>query len=167
MDAQDERPPNEEHGDQAELNDFGKVAFHFLKFGQNATNNMSKTFGDMTLEQWIRIVIIVGAYLLLRPHIMTFLGKKHVDKMVKEDNKAKAEISPNQLRGAKSHPMLGDEDDEDDDEDDEDLGQGTGANWGSKARTRQRVMLKKLMEAEQRRKEEEDSDEDIADLLID
>ena len=167
MSAQAEQPQagRADEGEQAELNDFGKLAFHFLKFGQNATDNMSKAFGDMTLEQWIRIVIIVGAYLLLRPHIMKLMNRAHVNKMVRDDNKAKAEISPNELRGGKSHPMFGDA--EGDDDEDEDEAQASGADWGAKARTRQRAMLKQLMEAEERRRAEEESDEEIADLLVD
>lgn len=148
-----------EQGDKAELNDFGKITLAFLKFGQNATHNLSQVFEEMTLREWIRLVMIVGAYLLLRPYAQQYLGKKSIESMEKENAKQKAKISPNELRGAKA-PM-----EEEDDDDDE--AETTGAAWGEKARTRQRYLLKSLLEAEERRKQEEEDDKDIADLLED
>lgn len=146
-----------EQGDQAELNDFGRVAFWFLKYGQNATNNLSQVFTEMTPKEWIRLVIIVGAYMLLRPYVTKYLGKKQVEAMEREEAKEKAKISPNELRGGKVSI---------DDDDDEAETSGAAA-WGEKARTRQRTMLKQMIEAEERRKQEEEDDKDIEDLLED
>ncbi|KAG9255356.1 trafficking PGA2-domain-containing protein [Emericellopsis atlantica] len=161
MSSHEEQPP----ADQTELNDFGKLTYQFLKFGQNASSNVSNAFNDMTLQQWLRLVVIVGAYLLLRPYVTTYLGKRQVESMEKQDKaeKEKAKISPNQLRGEEAGPY-----EEEVDDDEAEAAEATGASgWGAKARTRQRVMLKKMLEAEEKRRWEEEEDEDIADLLED
>lgn len=157
MDPETEQPQAEQT-EQAQLNDFGKIAFHFLKYGQNATNNLKGVFSEMTPQEWIRLIAIVGAYLLLRPYAMKWLGKRQVESMEKQEAEEKAKLSPNDLRDGTKLP-----EDEDDDED----GETSATDWGSRARTRQRTMLKQLLEAEERRKQEEDDDKDIADLLED
>lgn len=157
MDAQrEDQQPNE--ADQAELNDFGKIAVQFLKYGQNASNNLQAVFTEMSVQQWLRLVIVVGGYILLRQQAIKYMSRKKVDSMEDEDAKAKAELSPNQLRGEKGPVEIGDVDDE---------GEGTASDWGANARVRQRKMLKHLMEAEERRRQDEEDDKDIADLLED
>ncbi|KFH47583.1 Processing of GAS1 and ALP protein-like protein [Hapsidospora chrysogenum ATCC 11550] len=164
MDAEHDQHRSEE-AEQAELNDFGKITYQFLKFGQNATNNLSQMFNDMTAKEWIRLVIVVGSYLLLRPYVQKYFSKKQVEAMEKADAKEKAEalekakISPNDLRGVKSNKDVADDSD--------DEAETSGAAWGQKARTRQRVMLKQMLEAEERRKQEEEEDKEIEDLLED
>ncbi|KAI8657505.1 hypothetical protein NCS57_01128700 [Fusarium keratoplasticum] len=144
--------------DDIELNALGKFTAQFLQYGANASNNLSNTFNNMTMQSWIRLVVIVGGYMLLRPYMMKFVTKGAVKKMEEEDEREqrKAQISPNELRG------LVEEEPEIDEE-----GDGTGADWGQKARVRQRTMLKNLLEAEEQRRLEEEEDKDIADLLED
>jgi hypothetical protein len=142
---------------QPELEDLGKVASSFIT---KASNSISQGFNNMTTEGWIRLTVVVGGYLLLRPYIMRFLGTMQVDEMERQDAKSKAEISPSQLRGE----TIGGESLEEYEEDD---GEATGSTWGQRARTRQRVMLKNLMEAAERQRQEEEDDKDIADLLED
>lgn len=77
------------------------------------------------------------------------------DKKFAEEQVAK--MSPNDLRG------LGSVEEEDVDADEGN--DGSKANWGSKARVRQRKTLRKILEAEEQRRYEEESDEDIKDLL--
>ncbi|RMJ04840.1 hypothetical protein BHE90_013498 [Fusarium euwallaceae] len=144
--------------DDIELNALGKFTAQFLQYGANASNNLSNTFNNMTMQSWIRLVVIVGGYMLLRPYMMKFVTKGAVRKMEEEDEREqrKAQISPNELRG------LVEEEPEIDEE-----GDGTGADWGQKARVRQRTMLKNMLEAEEQRRLEEEEDKDIADLLED
>lgn len=125
------------------------------------TNNVGASFSNMTLQQWIRLVAIVGAYCLLRPYIIK-MGAKHQEK---EFEKAQqAEITPNELRGELGIP-------EDSDSDDDDTeGKTTAADWGKKARRRQRNMIKQLLDAEEKRLQEtidEQEDKDIEEFLID
>ncbi|KAJ4187947.1 Hypothetical protein NCS54_01138300 [Fusarium falciforme] len=144
--------------DDIELNALGKFTAQFLQYGANASNNLSNTFNNMTMQSWIRLVVIVGGYMLLRPYMMKFVTKGAVKKMEEEDEREqrKAQISPNELRGlAEEEPEIDEE------------GDGTGADWGQKARVRQRTMLKNLLEAEEQRRLEEEEDKDIADLLED
>lgn len=159
----DSQTGNQQPGeaDQAELNDFGKVAYRFLRYGQSATNNLSNVFSEMTIQQWIRLVIVVGGYMLIRPYAIKYLGKKKIEEWQEEDEKEKAKISPNQLRGEKGPIELGDSDEE---------GEGTASDWGHAARLRQRKMVKKLLEVNEEQKrqlQEDDDDKDIAEFLED
>lgn len=154
----DEQPQGQDH-----LNDFGKIAFQFVKYGQNATNNIAQVFNDMTPKEWIRLVAIVGAYLLIRPYVLKHATKKNVERMEKEskEREEQAKISPNELRGGKKAIDGDDSDDE---------GESSTTDWGAKARTRQRTLIKRLMKAEEERKQElqdDEDDRDIADLLED
>src|SRR5688572_16608049 len=137
----------------AELNDFGRIAFKFVEYGSNATRNLQDTFGNMTVHHWLRLVVIVGGYVLLRPQIMKFMGRNATKEMEKRDAMeqaaAKAKVSPNELRSGKPDVV-------EEDEDEYFEGQGTGADWGAKARTRQRLLLKKLMEAEEKKKQDDE-----------
>ncbi|CRK18726.1 hypothetical protein BN1708_003104 [Verticillium longisporum] len=72
-----------------------------------------------------------------------------------------AEISPNSLRGQVDIP---------EDSDDEGVeSAATGADWGKKARRRQREVLKMMMDAEEERlaqEQEDEEDKDIEEFLI-
>jgi hypothetical protein len=77
----------------------------------------------------------------------------------------KAQISPNQLRGQVDIP----EDSDDDDDDEADKGQASSADWGKKARRRQRDFIKKMLDAEEKRLQEtleEEEDKDIEQYLV-
>lgn len=158
MASQNENP----QAGQPQLNDFGRVAHRFLQYGQNATNNLSNVFVEMTLQQWIRLIIVVGAYLLLRPYAVKYLGKRKVAEWEEEDAKEKAKISPNQLRGEKGPVELDDTDEE---------GEGTATDWGHGARVRQRRLVKQLLAANEKQNQElldaESDDDDIAEFLED
>ncbi|KAF7542248.1 hypothetical protein G7Z17_g11747 [Cylindrodendrum hubeiense] len=148
--------------EQVELNAIGKAAAQFLQYGANASNNLSSTFNNMDTKHWIRLIVIVGGYMLLRPYVMKLSTKIAVRKMEAQDAKekaeaaAKAQISPSELRGEVEAAITI-----------EAVGDGTGADWGQKARVRQRVMLKEMIEADERRIQEEEDDKDIAEFLVD
>ncbi|KAH6892092.1 trafficking PGA2-domain-containing protein [Thelonectria olida] len=155
--TQQQQPVDNE---QVELNALGKFVAQFLQYGANASNNLSSTFTSLDTKGWLRLIMIVGGYMLLRPYIMKLSTKVAVKKMEEQDAKekaeaeAKAQISPNELRGiAEQEPELDPE------------GDGTGADWGQRARVRQRVMLKDMLEAEEQRRLDEESDKELDDLL--
>jgi hypothetical protein len=92
--------------------------------------------------------------------------EKQFAKSLEEDeaaNEAAAKISPNQLRG-----------DAEDDSDEEPVtaestAADTAVRWGGKARKRQRVMLKKMIDAEEQRLlelQEDEEDKDIEQYLV-
>ncbi|KAI1366590.1 DUF1531-domain-containing protein [Xylaria arbuscula] len=127
------------------------------------TTNVGGSITNMSMQQWIRLVAIVGAYALLRPYIIK-LGAKHQEKQFEKAQEEVAEISPNQLRGE-----LGIPDASDDDDDDDAQGDTTAADWGKKARKRQRNMIKQLLDAEEKRLQEtldEEEDKDIEEFLV-
>ncbi|TRX96146.1 hypothetical protein FHL15_002870 [Xylaria flabelliformis] len=131
------------------------------------TNNVSTSLTNMTAKQWIRLIAIVGAYALLRPYIIK-LGAKHSAKEFEKAQQDVAEISPNQLRGELGIP----EESEDEEGGGDDDGQGatSAADWGKKARKRQRRMIKQLLDAEEQRLQEtfdEQEDKDIEEFLVD
>ncbi|KAJ6790161.1 hypothetical protein PWT90_05621 [Aphanocladium album] len=144
------------------LNLLGQAAAKLVQYGNNASNNIQDTFTNMTIHGWLRLTVIVGGYLLLRPYVLKYSVKAAVNKMEEEDEREKAAaaaMTPNELRGAKQ--LL-------EDHLEDDTADGTGADWGQRARVRQRTMLKEMLEAEeQRRLEEEEVDKDIAEFLVD
>ena len=134
-------------------------------FASNFLHNLQHVF-DMDLRTAIRLVVIVGAYLLIRPYLIkggAKLQEKQHEKVYEADKKRDAEalISANSLRGHVEVP---------EDTDDEEESQATGVNWGAKARKRQRKVVKKILEADERLRldaEGDKDDQDIMDLLVD
>ncbi|CAJ2507732.1 Uu.00g089180.m01.CDS01 [Anthostomella pinea] len=126
------------------------------------TNNLSESFSQVPMQHWIRLVIIVGAYALLRPYIVK-MGAKFQEKQMAKDQieqEKQAEISPNQLRGQVDIP---------EDSDEEEQAETTSSDWGKKARKRQRNMIKKMLDIEEKRLQElqeEEEDKDIEQFLV-
>ncbi|KAI1375164.1 trafficking PGA2-domain-containing protein [Hypoxylon crocopeplum] len=135
---------------------FDSVSQLFNLVRSRFSNNISESFTSMTPKQWIRLVIIVGAYALLRPYIIK-MGAKFQEKQFEKqfEEEKQAEISPNQLRGEIGLP-------EDSDEDEQ--AETTASDWGKKARKRQRNMIKKLLDAEEKRLQELQEDEEDKDI---
>lgn len=141
------------------------------------TTNMRKSFDGMSPEKWIRVVIIVGTYMLLRPYLLKLGGrsqmKQHEREAAEAEEEAKrkeaaAKMSPNEFRGHKVE--VPDDSDEEEDGDGAQGAQASAADWGKKARRRQRTMVRKLIEAEEKRLQElqeDDEDKDIQEFLTD
>ncbi|KAI0897807.1 DUF1531-domain-containing protein [Annulohypoxylon nitens] len=138
---------------------FDSVNQLFTLVRERFSHNVTESFSSMTPKQWIRLVIIVGAYALLRPYIIK-MGAKHqekqLEKQFKEEEERQAQISPNQLRGEIGIPDESDDDDE--------QGETTASDWGKKARKRQRNVLKKMLDAEEKRLQELQEDEEDKDI---
>jgi len=134
-------------------------------WANNFQRNVGQSFSNMTAEKYIRLVAVVGAYALLRPYIMKLGAKLQTREHEKELDAgemaaAEAAISPNSLRGQIEVP-----DDSDDDE-----AVVPEPNWGKKARKRQRQLVRKVLEAEEklrREEQEDDEDKDIQEFLVD
>ncbi|KAK4127783.1 DUF1531-domain-containing protein [Parathielavia appendiculata] len=133
--------------------------------GNRFATNLRGSFTDLTPEKVIRIVIIAGAYLLLRPYLVKLAGRaqmqSHEEEAARTEAEAKVKISPNELRGMVNIP-------EDTDEEDDPAGQASGPDWGKKARRRQREIIKRMLEAEEQRLREtleEQEDKDIEEFL--
>lgn len=47
-------------------------------------NNSVKSFTEMTPQRWLRIIAIVGAYLLIRPYLLKLAAKQQKKQLDKE-----------------------------------------------------------------------------------
>ncbi|KAI9669198.1 MAG: hypothetical protein M1817_004740 [Caeruleum heppii] len=137
---------------------------YLQKWSSNLQSNISSSVSRLSIYDYIRLVIIIGGYCLLRPYLLKlgghFQAKDHERDVDPNEISSGAAISPNSLRGQVEVP-------EDSDSDD-DAGT-TGANWGKTARRRQRAMIRSLLDAEEKRKAEEaeaDSDKEIEEFLV-
>jgi len=135
-----------------------------IRFGDRITGNFRQAVSNLTLEKAIRLVIIVGAYLLLRPYMIKLAGKTQMQQHEKEEaatQEAMAKLSPNSIRGKVEIP-------DDSDSDEDAPAQASSSDWGKKARRRQRNMLKKLMDDHERKlalEQEDEEDKDIEEFL--
>lgn len=130
------------------------------------SSNLRATFTEFTPEKFIRIVIIIGAYALLRPYLLKLSGRSQMDQHEQpaEDPSSKAKISPNTLRGQVEIP----EDSDDEEGEEAETGAASASDWGKKARRRQRQVLRKLVDAEEERlaaEQEDEEDKDIEEFL--
>ncbi|KAH7382158.1 protein trafficking Pga2, partial [Pyrenochaeta sp. MPI-SDFR-AT-0127] len=68
-------------------------------------NNSVKSFTEMTPQRWIRIIVIVGAYLLIRPYLLNAAANRQKKQMEKEAEELGLERSTepnaNDFRGGK------------------------------------------------------------------
>jgi hypothetical protein len=123
-------------------------------WGSNFKHNFTGAFKDLDAKGYIRLVIIVGTYCLIRPYIIKLGGRVQRQHHEKESAES-AEISPNDLRGGIEIPGV-EEEDEEVDEVDERPG-----NWGRKARVRQRRFVRdQLKKHEDRLRDEQEDEED-------
>ncbi|KFZ07549.1 hypothetical protein V501_06348 [Pseudogymnoascus sp. VKM F-4519 (FW-2642)] len=157
-----------------ELNDLIDTVLGYLSQGFENLKHNAEHYASMSLKEWVRIVTIVGAYLLLRPYLSQWAAKlqsaEH-DKEIDADELAtpatgpKAAISANSLRGQVKVPEDS-ESDEDTGEAVEATAQTTSANWGKKARKRQRAMIKRIIEADEKLRAETEAYDDEEDKDI-
>ncbi|OAA67042.1 DUF1531 domain containing protein [Niveomyces insectorum RCEF 264] len=151
------------------------------------STNLATSFSSLSAQQWIRLIAVAGAYMLLRPYIIK-LGAR-VQMRQHESDEAdlaeeaaavaagkKAPLSANDLRGtsaaAKLIPDEDDDDDDDDEDEDDDEGAGKGTatgaraatDWGKTARRRQRRMLRQLLAAHEQQLADAQADEEDKDI---
>ncbi|KAK7189221.1 hypothetical protein DPSP01_005389 [Paraphaeosphaeria sporulosa] len=138
------------------------------EFFDSRFRNFMASFSRLKPEGWIRLIWIVGAYMLLRPYLMKLGARAQERQHEKESAEAAdtgAELHPNDLRGGKKVAIPGvDSDDE------EEKSEAKPGQWGKKARVRQRKLIRETLEKEEKRLQDEQEQEDlkdIADLLED
>ena len=134
-------------------------------FGAKAERTFQSTFQKMTVYDWLRLIIIVGGYLLLRDRLMglvRYLQGKNLEKEMDTEELERLHRSEESLKDKVHIP-------DDTDSDSEDEGKKT-TDWGKTARRRQRRVIRAMLDQEeQRRKEldEDDEDKDIQEFLVD
>lgn len=139
----------------------------------NIPYHLLHSVDGMTLKSWIRLIAAVGAYLILIRPAMIKYGAKHQEKLLKKmekedeekykevmEAKAKAKISANSLRGNVE---------EEEDSEGEGLASSPGdVQWGKKARTRQRKVVRRVLEEQERRgREDDEGNRSILDQFVD
>lgn len=148
--------PTEQSTGGAQLNLFGQVVQQFAQYGQNASHNFSNAVTNLSVEGWLRLIAIVGGYMLMRPYFMKWAGKRAVEGMEERDEKEQAEMSANEFRGIKDQLQ------------EHDYEQTNDNDWGQRARVRQRKVLKAMLEEQERKLQEDaEDDADIQEFLID
>lgn len=131
----------------------------------NFTTNVSAGFSEMTLRNWIRIVMIVGTYCLIRPYLIKLGARQQRKAHERDAADIGAEIHPNELRGGKGKieiPGVGDSDEEDEEE-------TQPGDWGKNARVRQRKFIRQAVKKEEDRlrdEQEAESDKEIEEFLV-
>lgn len=149
--------------DPSEIGDM--VVAQLKQWAHNVHRNTTHMFDDMNLTNYIRLVIVVGAYFLLRPYLIKLGAKLQAKEHEKEIDPydlatVKAAISPNSLRGQVEVPV-----DTDSEGEEPTTGETKGADWGKKARKRQRQMLRKVLEADEKLRLEKEGAEDDKDIM--
>jgi len=137
-------------------------------YAESVFTNVTSTLDGMDARNWIRLVIVIGAYFLVRPWVVKFgeyvQEKEHEKEIVTQEELeimagGKPRLTPNDIRGPTALP-------EDSGSDEE--GAATGPDWGKKARRRQRHVLKRILEQEEelrREQQADDEDKDIQEFL--
>lgn len=126
-----------------------------------AKDALSRSFEGYTLKDYIRLVIIIGAYMLFRHQYMQWRGRRFNEKQQAIDDKLKREAEEEALNEAKE----------------KELGRKptpsgaatTSSEWGwgntAKAKMSKRRKYLESLARRQAEMQENDSDEEIADLL--
>ncbi|KAH0560034.1 hypothetical protein GP486_003445 [Trichoglossum hirsutum] len=139
-----------------------KATEYLQTWAGNLQRNVSNSVSRLSLKDYIRIVILLGGYALLRPYLLKLAGKFQA-----RDHER--ELSPNEMTSDAAMPAssLRNRIQVPEDTDDEDESSAAGVDWGRSARRRQRKVIRKLLEAEEKRlaEEGEDSDKDIEEFL--
>jgi hypothetical protein len=121
----------------------------------NLTTQTHNAFERMQPQDYIRLVVIIGAYALIIRPLLLKLGAKH--QAMQHETDAKEGQADHDIREKIAIPGV-DSDSESDEEDGKaDAVQGE---WGRKARVRQRKVVRKALEL----KEQVGLEEDCADI---
>lgn len=123
--------------------------------------NQITFFNNYTTTDYIRFLIIVAGYILLRPRIMGMVKNYQTKQMIKRDREELEKAKANRAKGELEEP--------EDEKLASSIASGTGSGWGTAARSRANKQKKVLQSAIDKQEEMElvnESDEDIADLLV-
>lgn len=139
-------------------------------FGSRLANNTQESFASMTGQQWIRLMVIVCGYLLIRPYLLKAAEKHSIKQLEKQHKQDRAKISANEIRGVQEQLDALEEESAAEEVQIEEAPavkpKSKDAERGDMAKARQRLVMKKLLEAGERKRGGDSSDdEDVSDLL--
>lgn len=121
---------------------------------ENFRNNINASVMNVSMNGYIRLVAIVGAYVLLRPWIVKLGAKMQGLDLDAADKALTGKVTANALRGGVV---------KEESESEEEV-ETSGADWGKKARKRQRQLEKKKRQEVRKRLEEEENELEEKDL---
>ncbi|MCJ1290222.1 hypothetical protein MMC34_001758 [Xylographa carneopallida] len=134
-------------------------------YTKNVGDQLKSTFKRLTAPDYIRLIVIVGAYALLRPHLVQlgarFQAKDHERELDPNETRPTAAVDSKSLKGKVHVP------EDTDSESAEESKKGT--DWGKKARRQQRQMVRDLLAADEKRMQEDEealSDKEIEEFLV-
>jgi len=134
-------------------------------YAKNVGDQLKNTYKRLTAPDYIRLIVIVGAYALLRPYLVQlggrFQAKDHERELDANEINSMAATDSKSLKGKVHVP-------EDTDSESENEAK-KGTDWGKKARRRQRKMVRDLLAADEKRMKEDEealSDKEIEEFLL-
>jgi hypothetical protein len=84
---------------------FNGLVANLVEWKDRLFNNSIKSWEEMTAQRWLRIVVIIGAYMLIRPYLLNHAEtsrKRRADKEAAELGlDVGTEMTPNDFRGGK------------------------------------------------------------------
>jgi hypothetical protein len=133
-------------------------------WASNFTSNVSNTFSNLSLRDYIRIIWIVCGYLFLRPYLDKGFAKLQNRGAAKMESAERQESE--RAAAAASGKTTDESRDGQEQHAEESMTTATtkGPQWGKSARRRQEKYMEWL-EKESERLQQEEEDKDIADLL--
>ncbi|KAF1808655.1 DUF1531-domain-containing protein [Eremomyces bilateralis CBS 781.70] len=148
------------------LEDLTRLASLLTTWAQNFKTNTASSFSRLRAKDYIRLIMVIGGYMLIVRPLLQKLGEKkqaseheRVDKETKEEA---ALMTANDLRRGSSRPIPIPGVDSDTDEEVDNT-----ADWGKKARVRQRKIIRQKLEEHEQALKEHDSDKEIDQFLVD
>ena len=139
----------------------------------NLQRNTADAFHKLNPTDYIRLITIICAYLLIRPYLMKIGAKiqqKEYDRKagpVEMDGQGSKAVDSFSQQTKQLHNHRDSDSDSDNDSDGE--REGEGVNWGQRARLRQRKIVRRALAEHERNLQEmqqTESDKEIEDLLI-
>lgn len=87
----------------AEEISFEALIANVVEWKDRLVNNSIKSWEEMSAQRWIRIVVVVGAYLLIRPYLLAHAERSRKKRADKEaaDLGLDAGTTANDFRGGK------------------------------------------------------------------
>jgi hypothetical protein len=136
----------------------------------NFQRNTRAAFVELRAKDYIRLVVIIGAYLLLRPYLVKAGARAQEKSHARREDPvgagSEASMSVDTLRDGRKVDIPGVDGES---EEENEAGSGEVA-WGRKARVRQRNMIREKVEEHERRLREQqmtESDKEIEEFLVD
>ncbi|MCJ1322474.1 hypothetical protein MMC15_007823 [Xylographa vitiligo] len=147
------------------MTSFTALTDQFDMYTKHVGDQLQSTFKRLATPDYIRLIVIVGAYALLRPYLVQlggrFQAKDHERELDPNEISSIAATDSKSLKGKVHVPENTDSESEEESK--------KGTDWGKKARRRQRRMVRDLLAADEKRMKEDEealSDKEIEEFLL-